>query len=827
MALPNQTFANSGSSFYGDPADWSKFSTINDVIRFNSTNATLQVFPAVPDTNTSIAFNGNQLAYAQDIPDLANWAQFPANHDVIINTPYSLRADSAYISTLTVYQQTTDNNINVSSFTASTLTVEQQANIKNLITPNISNSTVTITANHPNIIETPALKLISQNGSGGNINILSQAGIIGTGGGLITLQSDGGSGLVGLNGAIDIIANSGSSAVAGVTTGGRIDITANSGINDFSVTSAIKLSAAGINIQSGITSPITSVAGYTFVGGNLGVNSCAGIPSIIPNVPGTNYIYGTNGIVLNSDVYTSDVYPYWNGVTNPADLKLHGRTVNVGLGPYNAMVSLSNVNNISFETSGFRTGGAITGLSSINGTPYPNPSGGGWVSTATSALNMSSYPIQSTTTIGFTKLPPVTVFDQVGIQAALNPTGNGTVFQAYNPLTVTDPPVVMPIRTSQFYLTAGSSTSPPATYATDLMLNAPGDTRIYTAQFNLSPTVSSFTVAYLSDPKNQYDVYVSPNGVDENSAIKASGKLLNPFRTITYALTSIAGVSELNPVTIHLASGLYTENIVITRNNTYIKGDTVKQDINNVTDINGSVTFNVTGGTGGVYGGISFLNIRQFAFIQSQALSGYYTVASCNINQGSAAPCINTSGTQVGVIHTAFFSQCNINQVNASTNATIALGKCVFRNCNFTSAASSTMINVSVLGRLSLQYCSVVSSYVNTAFNPIINIANTSSVTDGEINYCTISYTNTTADAGLNKCCVRFANTVAVTYQITYCNLLCEGARRTNGGAQYQCIQDTGTGVTTLNYGSLQAGATANHISNSANMTATAYIAVT
>ena len=372
MALQNQTHANSGSAYYGNPADWSKFSTLTSTIHFNDTDAKIVVIPAVPDNDTTITFNGNQLAYVSDLPDLANWAQYPANHDVLIDAPYVLRADTAFISTLTVYQQTTENSVNVSSFTASTLTVTEQITASLL-----ENSTITILANNQNFpLESPALNITSKNGLGGNVRIKADSGTGFVNGGLITLESKGGTGLLGLNGAIDLVAESGSSAVVGVTTGGRIDITAESGINDLFLTSAIKLSGAGINIQSGVTSPITSVLGYTFIGGNLGVNSCAGIPAIIPNVPGENYIYGLNGIVLDGDVYTSDVYPKWDGISNPDDLILHGRTVNIGFGAYNAMVELENVSQLAFETSGFRTGGAITGLSSINGVVYP-PSGGG------------------------------------------------------------------------------------------------------------------------------------------------------------------------------------------------------------------------------------------------------------------------------------------------------------------------------------------------------------------------------------------------------------------------------------------------------------------
>lgn len=380
MAFQNQTYANSGSAYYGHPADWSKYSTINDVILFNDTEAKIEVFPAIPDSATTIAFNGNQLAYLSDIPDLGNWAQYPANNDVLIDAPYVLRADTGFISTLTVYSQTTQNEVNVSSFVTSTLTVTENAYIStasisslsvinSIEAPLLKGSTISILADNQNFpLQLPSLNITSKNGLGGRVTVTADSGTGFVGGGLITLDAKGGTGLLGLNGAINMIAESGSSAVLGVTTGGRIDITANSGINDVSLTSAVKISGAGVNIQSGITSPIASVAGYTFIGGNLGVNSCAGIPPIIPNVPGTNYIYGTLGIELNSDVYTTDVYPYFDGLTNPDDLTINGRTVDIGLGPYNAMVELNNIKNLSFETApSFRTGGAITGLSSING----------------------------------------------------------------------------------------------------------------------------------------------------------------------------------------------------------------------------------------------------------------------------------------------------------------------------------------------------------------------------------------------------------------------------------------------------------------------------
>jgi hypothetical protein len=50
--------------------------------------------------------------------------------------------------------------------------------------------------------------------------------------------------------------------------------------------------------------------------------------------------------------------------------------------------------------------------------------------------------------------------------------------------------------------------------------------------------ISTFTVALLTDPKANFDLYVSPNGTDSLIPDKGSGNILNPFNTINYAITS-------------------------------------------------------------------------------------------------------------------------------------------------------------------------------------------------------------------------------------------------------------------------------------------------
>jgi hypothetical protein len=446
-------------------------------------------------------------------------------------------------------------------------------------------------------------------------------------------------------------------------------------------------------------------------------------------------------------------------------------------------------------------------------------------------LKMNDFAILSTSKVEFSKIPIPGVLERIGIQPAIDIQSTATVFQAYDPDSVTNPPVIKPMRTSYLYLTNGTPTSAPLDYGQDLQLNAAGNNRITATQYNGAvPAPSTFTVAYLSDPKNQFDIYCSPDGVDTVVAGSGSGKLLNPFRTINFALLQAASIPDTSIVVIHLAAGTYTETVLVTRNNTFIVGNQIKHDINIGIDILGSVSFNITGATATVIsGGISFCNMYQLNVVQSQALTGTYTVANCNMNPNTAIRAFTITGTALAVVHTVNLTNCDLNQITASGCATIALGTAVFQNCDFRCSSASSVIEVTSLGRLVLQYSNVTSTFTGTAFNPLVNIANTNTVTGGQINFCTLLYFNKAIDAGLNKCAVRFNNGAAVTYQITYSNLLCEGAQRANtggAGTRFQCIQQTAGGTTNLFYGNLQGEGQAHWISDSASMNKTEYNAV-
>jgi hypothetical protein len=309
------------------------------------------------------------LARAKDIQAISDWSLYPAlsTVDFVNNNLFNVSSFTAQVGSISSLTTSTfvASHADISSLVVSTINGQSYPPPPAGAISTLSGNTCTITADAGTELITGQVNITAQNGTYGKVAITANAGNLGALGGNISLTSNGGNQLGGLYGQIDIVANSGSSSVAGVTSGGLVNITANSGSADAAnVTSAIKLSAAGINSYAGAIPSVGSLAGYNFIYGTGGVNICSGLPSLLPNVPGTTYLYGTTGVVLNSDVYTTRIYPYWDGNTPPANLSINGRTTLVG----SARVDVNNANSISFDSGG---AGSISGVQTINGSAYP------------------------------------------------------------------------------------------------------------------------------------------------------------------------------------------------------------------------------------------------------------------------------------------------------------------------------------------------------------------------------------------------------------------------------------------------------------------------
>ena len=227
----------------------------------------------------------------------------------------------------------------------------------------LSGTDIFITADEGITSVSPAdVLIVAKNGDGGNISLQSQAGGVSQKGGLITLESQGGSGVGGLYGRVSLTAQPGTDALTSITTGGLIDITANTGLAVGALCSVIRMNSASIQSYAGaIGAPYTVTPGFQTIYGNQGISLTAGSPAVLPQVPFTIYQYATGGISLDSTVYTNQMRPYWDGLGAVPDLTISGRSL-----PSQAYVVLEDVKSIAMGSTG-----SITGVNTINGSAYP------------------------------------------------------------------------------------------------------------------------------------------------------------------------------------------------------------------------------------------------------------------------------------------------------------------------------------------------------------------------------------------------------------------------------------------------------------------------
>jgi len=238
---------------------------------------------------------------------------------------------------------TGDTNLTLQSTTANVIV---DANASN---QQLARATTTLTTDRGATIIQPAImNLTAQGGAGGAIEINSKAGY----------QDLVGYGSVALNAY-------GSTNDPFFTLGGKIDITAYSaGVGDYGgATSRVSASAATIALSAGAAPTIPGLAGSMNIFGQGAVSIVASVvPPVLPQVPESIYCYGLLGVNLESpagiqmlsDTYIGNLYPL-----SGSDLVLQGRTLP------NGYVRIQDCTNFDMVGSG-----AITGVNTINGSPY-------------------------------------------------------------------------------------------------------------------------------------------------------------------------------------------------------------------------------------------------------------------------------------------------------------------------------------------------------------------------------------------------------------------------------------------------------------------------
>jgi hypothetical protein len=233
-------------------------------------------------------------------------------------------------------------------------------------------------------------------------------------------------------------------------------------------------------------------------------------------------------------------------------------------------------------------------------------------------------------------------------------------------------------------------------------------------------------------PNLSYIFYVDSLGSD----VAGFGSISNPFKTIQYAISRCTSLST--SYTIYVASGSYTENIVldvsVVSPNIEIIGMTmtssaITQNVNdnNGVNVNGNIT--IQGGAGGSSNIISMsnMNISNPSLIQVlQAVGSNYNLFLNNLTLASTGtPSGSTPSVQIsassGVIP-VYMNNCNIYNSSTSTSSLIDIENCIIQemiNCILTSSASVSqhIINVTDGAQIVYMYNTTLTNNGNHCIN--------------------------------------------------------------------------------------------------------------
>jgi hypothetical protein len=398
----------------GDVTDWSLYPAQSNTIKMDASNY-------ISNVGSNLYFAGNLIADAADLSNVGDWSLYNSISDVSLSngaSNYSIvgARNITAISNVSAGSVTSSAGVSGTIGTFTTRVVSPiLSNSGNCSVISGANASMSATNNTLmtacNVLTTTAPN--TSNTFTQNYNILGDRGGDLTDFCYTTLSNKGGKG-----GQINLVADAGSVEIGGVTfsVGGLINITANSALSaPYNATSAIKLSAAGVNIYAGAFPSSVAPLGQMYLWGQSGTSLTSTLVPPSFNVsPLTNYIYATNGTRMDGQTRIKELKNYsgFNLDIHPDDTQACDitRVQYIGLGgasntnlPYPVIkgtgnASLFGFSNLSADniSATTYTGTNLNGFSSL--TNSQGGSGGGVGDlTLTAFKTTAGFPIPTDT----------------------------------------------------------------------------------------------------------------------------------------------------------------------------------------------------------------------------------------------------------------------------------------------------------------------------------------------------------------------------------------------------------------------------------------------
>ena len=331
-------------------------------------------------------------------------------------------------------------------------------------------------------------------------------------------------------------------------------------------------------------------------------------------------------------------------------------------------------------------------------------------------------------------------------------------------------------------------------------------TGIYNLQSN-NGALSFTTYTPVSISQFQYNLYVSSSGNDSND-----GSISSPKLTIAGAMAFVNTLSVNTNVSINLASGTYTEAVLITKSGVSIIGSSSVGCV-----INGDVGINTTQNS-------SFYSIVEISNVQ---INGQITILNATVYTNSlvlsnivCAPasgfnCLSANSTGGGLLCDITVKNSSVFYANNDTvainliNASLSMIGSQITNNPTLSNTTENFIKAIGSSRCNLFASSLIQNSTSASVKALIDIGNTSNATSSStINNCILLFSASTST--VTGSVVNFSNSASANTYFFYNNAVKTNFNIGTGSDKY-IIYKTSTGAINFTFGNVLSYNNTNH----------------
>jgi hypothetical protein len=304
----------------------------------------------------------------------------------------------------------------------------------------------------------------------------------------------------------------------------------------------------------------------------------------------------------------------------------------------------------------------------------------------------------------------------------------------------------------------------------------------------------------------QYNFYVSTSGNDSNN-----GSISSPYKTIAGAMTYVNTLGVDVNVSINLASGTYTEAVLITKSGVSIIGSSSVSCV-----INGDIGINTTQNSS-FYSIVEISNVQingKISVLNATVYTNSTVLSNVVCAPGSGFNCLSANSTGGGLLcditvknSSVFYANNDTIAVNLINASLTMIGSQITNNPTLANTIEN-FIKANGSSRVNLFGSSLIQSSNSASVKALIEIANTSNATSSStINNSIFLFTASTA-AALGAV-MNFSNSASANTYNFYLNY-CKCNYSVGLGGQNYIVGKTSTGAVNFTFGNCL-GTPSNH----------------